>query len=69
MINVPFNKGVFPDFLKVANIPMHKKGEKLYPKNCRPISLLSNISKLAMHIQLTNFLRKNKLLFLYQFGF
>ena len=33
---------------------------------------LSNISKLyekAMHIRLTNFLRKNKLLFSHQFGF
>ena len=30
MINESFNKGIFPDFLKVANvIPIHKKGEKL----------------------------------------
>ena len=49
-----------------------KKGEKLDPDNYRPISLLSNISKLsekAMHIQLANFLRKNKVLFSYQLGF
>ena len=62
MINVFFNKGIFPDFLKVANIiPIHKKGEKLEPNNYRSFSLLSNISKLyekVMHIQLTNFLRK-----------
>ena len=73
MINVSFSKGIFPDFQKVANvIPIHKKGEKLEPNNYRPISLLSNISKLykkAMHIRLTNFLRKNKVLFPYQFGF
>ena len=73
MINVSFNQGIFHDFLKVANvIPKHKKGEKLDPNIYRPISLLSNISKLyekAMHIWLTNFLRKNKVLFSYQFGF
>ena len=28
MINVSFNKGIFPDFLKVANIiSVHKKGD------------------------------------------
>ena len=73
MINVSFKKGIFPDFLKVANVfPIHKKGEKLDPNIYRPISLLLNVSKLyekAMHIWLANFLRKNKVPFSYQFGF
>ena len=54
IIKVSFNKRIFPDFLKVANvIPIPKKGKKLDPNNYRHISLLSNISKLyetAMHI-------------------
>ena len=44
MVNVSFNKGIFPGFLKVANvIPIHKKGEKLDPIIYGPISLF-NIS-------------------------
>ena len=62
MINVSFNKVIFPNFLKVANIiHIHKKGEKLDSSNYRPISPLSNISKLyekAMHIQLTRLTQK-----------
>ena len=73
MINMPFNQGVFPNTLKIANvIPIHKKGDKLDFNNYRPISLLPNISKIfekSMHIRLVNFLRKNKLLFCYQFSF
>ena len=43
MINVSFNKGMFPDFLKVGNvIPIYIKKVK-NPNNYRPISLLSNI--------------------------
>ena len=37
MIDISFNKGIFPDFLKVANvIPIHKKVEKLDPNNTDP---------------------------------
>ena len=73
MINMPFNQGIFPNILKIANvIPIHKKGDKLDCNNYRPISPLSNISKIfekSMHIRLVNFLRKNMLLFCHQFGF
>ena len=66
MINTSFTTGLFPSALKVANIiPIHKKGDKLDCNNYRPISFLSNISKIfekTMHIRLTSFLNKNKIL-------
>ena len=41
MVNVSFNKGIFPVFQKVANIiPVHKQREKLDSNNYRHISQL-----------------------------
>ena len=73
LINTSFTTGIFPSALKVANIiPIHKKGDKLDCNNYRPISLLCNISEMfekMMHIRLTSFLNKNKVLSGLQFGF
>ena len=68
-----FNDGVFPIILKIENaIFIHRNGDKLDSNDYRPISLISNISKIYekfMHILLINILRKNDLLICYQFGF
>ena len=66
MINISLTTGISPSALKVSNvIPIHKKGDKFYCNIYQPIPVLSNISKIfekMMHIRLTNFLNKNKVL-------
>ena len=73
LINNSFRSGIFPDSLKIAKvIPIHKKKEKFYPGNYRPISLLSIFSKVfekTMYKRLYSFLNKYKLLYELQFGF
>ena len=47
LINLSLNQGKFPTILKTAKvIPIHKRGDKSEYDNYRPISLISNISKL-----------------------
>ena len=71
--NISFSTGTFPSTLKTANvIPIYKKDDHTVCNNYRPISLLSNISKIIeklVHKWLTTFLNKNAILYEKQFGF
>ena len=73
LLNLTFTKGKFPDILKIGNIfPIHKKNCKTDINNYRPISLLSNISKIIekiVHDRLYMYLEKNNIFYKYQFGF
>lgn len=74
IINLSFTCGYFPSQLKNAIVtPIYKnKGSKKEPCNYRPISVLSNISKIfekAIKNRLVKFLDKYKIIPKNQFGF
>jgi hypothetical protein len=73
IVNQSFNKGVFPDEMKIAKvIPIYKTTEKNLLKNYRPVSLLPAFSKLLeklMYTKLMAFLTKNNILYKHQYGF
>ena len=73
LFNQSINNGKFPQQLKHATvIPIHKKASKEEIGNYRPISLLSNISKIFEKLMkefLLNYLETRKIISLSQFGF
>ena len=75
LINLSFDTGDFPNYIKVAKvIPVYKKRDQQESNNYMPISLRSNISKLIEKVLYNRllynkFLSQNKCLFNYQFGF
>ena len=73
LVNMSFEQGVFHIAMKIAKvIPIYKGKSKELFTNYRPISLLSNVSKVlekVMHNRLYAFMEKHQMLYQNQFGF
>ena len=65
IINLSIKNSIFPSqFKKAKVIPLHKKGDKLCPKNYRPVAILPVLSKLlerAVSVQVIEYFESNKL--------
>ncbi len=73
IINLSFSTGIIPSQLKIAKVvPIYKSGDPRLLNNYRPISLLSNFSKILekiMYNRLVNHIEHHNLLSNHQFGF
>ena len=75
LINMSFEESVFPSLNKEADpCPIFKKFDRNRCENYRPISLLSNITKIFEHVTvmytcLENVLNLSKIIYRFQFGF
>ena len=73
LFNIEIEQATFPTSFKTAEVvPVYQNGSKLNCSNYRPISLLCPFSKLlekCIYDQLYHYLKRNQLLYEYQFGF
>ena len=73
LINDSICKELFPNICKLAQVkPIFKNDFRLLCTNYRPISFLSNISKIfekVIHSRLSFFLEQHNHFYSYQFGF
>ena len=73
IFNLSFSFGIFPDHMNIAKIiPIFKNGQKTEFTNYRPISILSQFSKILeklFNLRLEKFLDANKILSDSQYGF
>ena len=73
LINLSISSQRFPESWKVSKVvPLHKKGEAIFPKNYRPVSLLPVLSKVLERVifeQMISYLEHNQLLHPSHHGF
>ena len=73
LASISLDTSMLPNILKIANVTsIHKNDDPALCNNYRPISLLSNISKVfekEIHARLSVFLSANNILYEKQFGF
>ena len=69
LVNLSFEYGAFPEILKIPSVTLiYRKDDPLSWDNYRPISVLSNISKI-MEKRLFFFPENNNSLYEFKFGF
>ena len=72
IINLSIKLSTFPEECKIAKLkPTFKKGTRTDPQNYRPFSLLPLVSKTtekSIHFQIEDYLKKKKLIYMYQSG-
>ena len=72
MFNISLQTGVFPDYMNIARvIPLLKNGNINYFTNDRPISLLSQFSKILekiFHNRMMSFIEEKNILYESQYG-
>ena len=73
IVNLSISNQTFPSLWKTTKvIPLHKKNEMLLPKNYRPVSLLSVLSKVTercIFLQMSSYFEENDLLHPNHHGF
>jgi len=73
LFNVSVRTASFPSILKISRIiPLFKSGIDTVPSNYRPISILSDFSKIferLMYVQLSSYIDSHRILCNAQFGF